>query len=75
MTLAHQCQLSQLKDSFKERMKSSDSWPEKLAFELNKEREKHGEIVQRLENDMKQNFQMVSVVVIINFFIFFLFVN
>ena len=59
MIIAHQCQISQLKESFKERMKSSDSWPEKLSFELNKEREKHNEIVKTIENELRENFGMV----------------
>ena len=62
MTIAHQCQLSQLKDSFKERMKSNEGWPEKLAFELNKEREKHNETVKSIENELRQNFLMVLII-------------
>ena len=41
ITLAHQCQITQLKDSFKERYKLNENWPEKLAYELEREREKH----------------------------------
>lgn len=60
MIIAHQCQISQLKESFKERMKSNDAWPDKLAFELNKEREKHNEIVKTIEKELKENFKMVT---------------
>lgn len=59
MTLAHQCQLAQLKDSLMEKYRLNENWPEKLAFELNKEREKHNMAIQELENELKQNFQMV----------------
>ncbi len=69
MIIAHQCQISQLKESFKERMKSSDSWPDKLAFELNKEREKHNEIVKTIEYELRQNFNMVKLIQVFKKFI------
>jgi transcription initiation factor IIF auxiliary subunit len=59
MTLAHQCQITQLKDSFKEKFKQNSDWPDKLANELNKEREKYNNQMQQLEASLKENFRMV----------------
>lgn len=59
MILAHQCQITQLKDSFKEKLRNAELSPEKLAEELNKEREKHREEMRQLEADLKQNHRMV----------------
>lgn len=58
LTLAHQCQIVQLKDSFREKQKKNDQWPEKLEAELKKEREKHSQSLQQLEAEMKKNFTM-----------------
>lgn len=60
MTLAHQCQITQLKDNFKEKLRHNDEWPEKLAFELNKERERHNQEITKLETFLQENFKMVS---------------
>jgi hypothetical protein len=60
MTLAHQCQITQLKDNFKEKLRHNDEWPEKLAFELNKERERHNQEITKLETSLQENFKMVS---------------
>lgn len=59
MTLAHQCQITQLKDSFKEKLKYNSDWPDKLANELNKEREKCNNEMQNLETSLKENFRVV----------------
>ena len=57
--LAHQCQITQLKDSFREKLRSAELSPEKLAEEVNKEREKHQENLRKLESELTQNFKMV----------------
>ena len=59
MTLAHQCQITQLKDSFKEKLRNAELSPEKLAEELNKEREKYRQEMRTLETNLNQNFKMV----------------
>lgn len=59
MTLAHQCQITQLKDSFKEKLKQNSDWPDKLAGELNKERQKFNLEMEKLESSLKDNFKMV----------------
>ena len=59
MTLAHQCQITQLKDSFREKLRLSDDWPDKLAAELKKQQEKHNSDLVALESGLKENFQMV----------------
>ncbi len=59
MTLAHQCQITQLKDTFKEKMRSIEDWPDKLNSELSKEREKHNQEMKKLEHELNQNFRMV----------------
>ena len=59
MTLAHQCQITQLKDSFKEKLRQNSDWPDKLATELAKEREKFSAEMEKLENSLKENFKMV----------------
>lgn len=61
MTLAHQCQITQLKDSFKEKLKNNDGWLDKLSYELNKEREKHQQEMQKLESTLKENFRIVTI--------------
>lgn len=58
ITLAHQCQITQLKESFKEKMKANDDWQDKMASELKKEREKHANEMQKLEIDLRENFKM-----------------
>ncbi len=58
MTLAHQCQITQLKDSFKEKMRLNDDWPDKLANELKKQQEKHIHDIQHLEKTLKENFEI-----------------
>ena len=58
MTLAHQCQITQLKDTFKEKLRNADDWPEKLAAELNKERDRHNNEMRRLESELSENFRM-----------------
>ena len=60
MILAHQCQITQLKDSYKERLRMNDDWPDKLAAELNKEREKHGNEIHKLKSTLTENFQIVK---------------
>lgn len=39
-------------------MRASDDWPNRLATELRKEREKHADELQQLENELRQNFKM-----------------
>ncbi len=51
--------ISQLKESFKEKIKSTEDWPERLSIELNIERERNNKTIEKLENDLKQNFQIV----------------
>lgn len=59
MTLAHQCQITQLKDTFKEKLRNAELSPEKLTEELNKERAKFRLEMQKREDDLNQNFKMV----------------
>jgi len=59
ITLAHQCQITQLKDNFKEKYRLNEEWPEKLANELNKEREKSKQELLRQEAKLQENFKMV----------------
>jgi hypothetical protein len=59
MTLAHQCQITQLKDNFKEKLKSNEDWPKRVEEELNKERAKHLNEIETLETRLKENFQIV----------------
>ncbi len=59
LTLAHQCQITQLKDTFKEKLRNVEDWPEKLNAELQKEREKHNHEIKKLEADLNTNFRMV----------------
>lgn len=56
MTLAHQCQIAQLKDSFKDKLKLNDDWVDKLSFELNKQRDKYVNEMQIMESDLRKNF-------------------
>jgi hypothetical protein len=58
MTLAHQCQITQLKDSFKEKLRLNDDWPDKLATELKRQQEKHIQEIQHLEKTLKENFEI-----------------
>ncbi len=58
MILAHQCQITQLKDSFKEKLRNAELSPEKLAEEVNKEREKLRQDMRKLEADLNQNFKI-----------------
>ena len=58
MTLAHQCQITQLKDSFKEKMRLNDDWPDKLASELKKQQEKQIQDIQHMEKTLKENFEI-----------------
>ncbi len=58
MILAHQCQITQLKDSFKEKLRRAELSPEKLAEEVNKEREKFRHDMRTLEADLNQNFKI-----------------
>ena len=65
MTLAHQCQITQLKDTYKEKLRNAELSPEKLTEELNKEREKFCLEMQKKESEMNQNFKMVDLYLII----------
>ena len=65
MTLAHQCQITQLKDTYKEKLRNAELSPEKLTEELNKEREKFRLEMQKKESEMNQNFKMVDLYLII----------
>ena len=60
ITLAHQCQITQLKENFKEKLKLSENLPDKFASDLEKEREKHQKQLQQLESSLKENFKIVS---------------
>ena len=68
MTLAHQCQITQLKDSFREKLRLNSDWPDKLAAELSKEREKYNLEMEKLESSLKENFKMVTKLTIIKHF-------
>jgi hypothetical protein len=70
MTLAHQCQITQLKDTYKEKLQNAELSPEKLTEELNKEREKFRLEMQKKESEMNQNFKMVDLYLIIGKFLF-----
>ena len=59
MILAHQCQITQLKDSFREKLRNAEIDPEKIAEELNKERDRNQLELQKLTSDLNQNFKMV----------------
>ncbi len=59
MTLAFQCQITQLKDTLKENKKQNDNWSERLAVELQKERDKYNTQLQNAEINLKRNFEMV----------------
>ena len=59
--MAHQCQITQLKESFKEKLKMSEDLPDKFASELEREREKHQKQMQQLESSLKENFKMVRI--------------
>lgn len=58
MTLAHQCQIAQLKDNFKEKYRSNEEWPLKLKLELENEQEKHRTELAKLEASLQENFRM-----------------
>lgn len=58
MILAHQCQITQLKDSFREKLRNAEIDPEKIAEELNKERDRNQLELQKLTSDLNQNFKM-----------------
>jgi chromosome segregation ATPase len=58
MTIAHQCQIMQLKESFKERYRTNEDWQEKLNADLAKNREKHDADLRRLEASLKENFRI-----------------
>lgn len=58
LTLAHQCQIAQLKDSFKEKYRSNEDWSLKLKVELEKEQEKHRLEKSKLEETLQENFRM-----------------
>jgi hypothetical protein len=70
MTLAHQCQITQLKDTYKEKLQNAELSPEKLTGELNKEREKFHLEMQKKESEMNQNFKMVDLYLIIGKILF-----
>ena len=59
MSLAHQCQITQLKDNFKEKLKSNEDWPKRVEEELNKERAKHLNEMETFETRLKENFHIV----------------
>jgi septum formation inhibitor MinC len=59
--IAHQCQMSQLKDNFKEKLKSSEDWPNKLNIELEKEQQKHKKQLNDIEKNLLDNFRIVRV--------------
>jgi hypothetical protein len=58
MTIAHQCQITQLKESFKDKYRTSEEWQERLNADLAKSREKHDADLKRLENSLKENFRI-----------------
>jgi hypothetical protein len=58
MTLAHQCQITQLKESFKEKYRTNEDWQEKLNADLAKSRDKHDADLRRLVSSMTENFRI-----------------
>ena len=76
INLEHQCQIAQLKDNFREKLKTYEDWHGKLNVELENEREKHSRELDSLEKSLKHNFKIV--IFIFKFFlftIFYLYVN
>ena len=63
LAVAHQCQITQLKDSFMERLRESDDWPLKLQQELTRERDKHRHELNALETNLRDNFRIVSILI------------
>ena len=58
MTIAHQFQIIQLKESFNERFRTNENWQEKLNTDLAKSREKHYEELQKQEQRLRENFRI-----------------
>ncbi|XP_064611637.1 hyaluronan mediated motility receptor-like [Liolophura sinensis] len=56
MIEAHQNRISELKESFKNKMFEAEKWPEKLEAALKKERERHNSDMTALEEKLKENF-------------------
>lgn len=56
MILDHQCQLAELKDSFKDKLRLNDNLAEQLNSELNKQREKLTREMQEMEASLRENF-------------------
>lgn len=56
MVLAHQCQIAELKDSFKEKLRLNDGLTDEMNSELNKQREKFAREMKELETNLKENF-------------------
>lgn len=55
MTVAHQCQIQQLKDSFKEKYRSADDWREIIQAEM---RDKQIEELKKQELSLRENFRI-----------------
>lgn len=55
LMLAHQCQIAELKDSFKDRLKLNTDLANQMNIELNKQREKHLKEMQDMERNVKEN--------------------
>lgn len=56
MVLSHQLEITQLKDSFRDKMKGNEDWTVKMSQELNRQREKFTREMQTMENELRKNF-------------------
>lgn len=60
ITIAHQSQISQLKESFKEKLKLNDNIANELQEDLEKERLKNEHELKELEDNLRKNFKVES---------------
>lgn len=65
MITAHQNQIDQLRESFRQRISEADKWSTKVDDVLRKEREKHAADIRALEARLKDQHHMVCVLEIV----------
>ncbi|XP_072035937.1 uncharacterized protein [Amphiura filiformis] len=58
MITSHQNRIEQLRESFKQKLMEAENWPQKMDDTLEKERSRHTQQLQDLEDKMKDAFQM-----------------
>jgi chromosome segregation ATPase len=58
ITIAHQSQISQLKENFKEKLKLNDNLTVEMQQDLEKERLKHEQELKNLEDDLRKHFKV-----------------